>query len=230
MKLQIKPKNQKTKQELFLALSLIIILISISIAAICGEIKEGCSKEPSTTPMATEQNVPAEAPNPETIEGQIYRLLLQYEISPAGACGILANAKAESDMQPDNLENFYNRKFGVTDTEYTELADKGELDFVHDAAGYGLWQFTYYSFKQVLLDTAKSNGTSVSDVETQVEALIKILKTPEFSKLFRFLKETSNQEDAAKEFMLVFERPANQSESAIATRTAFATEFYKIFN
>lgn len=230
MKIQIKPKNQKTKQELFLALSLIIILISISIAAICGEIKEGCSKEPSTTPMATEPNVPTETQNPETIEEQIYHLLLQSGFSKAGACGILANAKAESDMLPDNLENFYNRKFGVTDAEYTKLADKGEFDFVHDTAGYGLWQFTYYSFKQVLLDTAKSNGMSVSDVETQVEALIKILKTPEFSKLFRFLKETNNPEDAAKEFMLIFERPANQSELAIANRVAFATEFYKNFN
>lgn len=230
MKFQIKPKNQKTKQELFLALLLIIILISISTAAICGEIKEGCSKEPDITLMATEPNFPIEASSPETVEEQIYRLLLQYEISPAGACGILANAKAESDLCPNNLENFYNRKFNTTDTEYTNLVDKGEIDFVHDAAGYGLWQFTYYSFKQVLFDTAKSNGTSVSDVKTQVEALIKILKTPEFSKLFKFLKEASIPESAAKEFMLVFERPANQSESAITTRAVFATEFYKIFN
>lgn len=230
MKLQIKPKNQKTKQELFLALSLIIILISISIVAICGKIKEGCSKESDITPMATEPNFPIEAPNPETVKEQIYRLLLQYEISPAGACGILANAKAESDLCPNNLENLYNRKFGVTDAEYTELADKVEIDFIHDAAGYGLWQFTYYSFKQVLLDTARANGTSVSDVETQVETLVKILKTPEFSKLFKFLKETNSSESAAKEFMLIFERPANQSESAIAARAAFATEFYKIFN
>lgn len=230
MKLQIKPKNKKTKQELFLVLSLIIILISISIAAICGEIKEGCSKEPDITLMVTEPNFPIEASSPETVEEQIYRLLLQYEISPAGACGILANAKAESDLCPNNLENFYNCKFGVTDAEYTELADKGEIDFVHDAAGYGLWQFTYHSFKQVLLDVAKLNGTSVSDAETQVEALIKILKTPEFSKLFKFLKETNSSESAAKEFMLVFERPANQSESAIATRAGFATEFYKNFN
>ena len=143
MRLQIKPKNQKTKQELFLALLLIIILISISTAAICGEIKEGCFKEPDITPTATEPNFFTEAPNPETVEEQIYRLLLQYEISPAGACGILANAKAESDLCPNNLENFYNRKFNATDTEYTNLVDKGEIDFVHDAAGYGLWQFTY---------------------------------------------------------------------------------------
>ena len=77
---------------------------------------------------------------------------------------------------------------------------------------------------------ARTNGASVSDVRTQVEALIEILKTPEFSKLFRFLKETNSPENAAKEFMLVFERPANQSESAITTRVVFATEFYKIFN
>ena len=165
-----------------------------------------------------------------SVERQVYDILLKSGISPAGACGILANAKAESNLCPNNLENFYNRKFAVTDTEYTNLADKGEIDFIHDTAGYGLWQFTYYSFKQVLFDMARTNGTSVSDVETQTETLIEILKTSEFSKLFKFLKETSSPESAVKEFMLVFERPANQSESVIATRTVFATEFYKIFN
>lgn len=167
---------------------------------------------------------------PVSVERQVYDTLVEFGISPAGACGILANAKAESDLCPNNLENFYNRKFAISDAEYTNLADKGEIDFVHDASGYGLWQFTYYSFKQVLFDMARTNGTSVSDVRTQVEALIEILKTPEFSKLFRFLKETNSPENAAKEFMLVFERPANQSESAIAIRAVFATEFYKIFN
>lgn len=164
------------------------------------------------------------------IDEQIYNALIKFGISPAGACGILANAKAESDLQPDNLENFYNRKFSLSNAEYTALADRGEIDFVHDAAGYGLWQFTYYSFKQVLLDAAKVKKTSVSDIGTQVEVLVKILETPEFSKLFKFLKTTDSPEEAAKEFMLVFERPANQSESAIATRVVFATEFYKIFN
>lgn len=167
---------------------------------------------------------------PVSVERQVYDTLVEFGISPAGACGILANAKAESDLSPNNLENFYNRKFAISDAEYTNLADKGEIDFIHDAAGYGLWQFTYYSFKQVLFDVARTNGTSVSDVRTQVETLIEILKTPEFSKLFRFLKETNSPENAAKEFMLVFERPANQSESAISTRAVFATEFYKIFN
>ena len=45
---------------------------------------------------------------PVSVESQVYDTLVEFGISPAGACGILANAKAESDLCPNNLENFYN--------------------------------------------------------------------------------------------------------------------------
>ena len=210
---------------------IVITILLISIALVfffafyigtSGGLDTKTSEEYTISTIKTTNDV---VHKPVSVERQVYDTLVEFGISPAGACGILANAKAESDLCPNNLENFYNRKFAISDVEYTNLADKGEIDFVHDTAGYGLWQFTYHSFKQVLFDMARTNGASVSDVKTQVKTLIEILKTPEFSKLFRFLKETNSPENAAKEFMLIFERPANQSESAIATRVVFATEF-----
>ena len=127
-------------------------------------------------------------------------------------------------MNSYNMEDCYNKKFGVTDEEYTKLADLEQIDFVNDKIGYGLWQFTYYEFKQVLLDIAKEDGKSVGDVETQVKAMIEILKTPEFSGLMKFLKNTADPSLAAEEFMLVFERPANISTIARSERANCAIE------
>ena len=184
-------------------------------------------KDTTETPAETTASVDRE---PVSVERQVYDILIKAGISHAGACGILANAQAESEFCSDNMENYYNKKFGVTDEEYTQLADLGQIDFVNDAVGYGLWQFTYYEFKQVLLDTARSNGASVSDVETQTETLIKILKTPEFSKLMKFLKNTSDPALASEKFMLVFERPAVISTSARHERADLAIEFSNNIN
>lgn len=223
----------KTKAcEWIIVIVLLIATVLVSSFAILIGTSGGfdsCISEKDTTTTPAEKREVIDH-KPVSVERQVYDILIKEGISNAGACGVLANAKAESDLQPDNLENLYNRKFSISDAEYTELADKGKIDFVHDAAGYGLWQFTYYEFKQVLLDTANDDSTSISDVETQVKALVKILKTPEFSKLFKLLKETEDIEVASIEFMLVFERPANTGESAKATRVAFANEFYKNFN
>ena len=215
---------------------IVIILLSAIILASFFAISVGTSggfdsyvseKDTTETPAETTASVDHE---PVSVERQVYDILVEAGISHAGACGILANAQAESEFCSDNMENSYNKKFGVTDAEYTQLADLEQVDFVNDAVGYGLWQFTYYEFKQVLLDTARSNGASVSDVETQTETLIKILKTPEFSGLMKFLKNTSDPALASEKFMLVFERPAVISTSARHERADLAIEFSNNIN
>lgn len=223
----------KTKtRELIIVIILLSAIALVSFFAISIGTSRGfdsyVSEEDTTTaPDETTANVDRE---PVSVEKQVYNILIEAGISNAGACGILANAQAESGFCSDNMENYYNKKFGVTDEEYTQLADLEQVDFVNDAVGYGLWQFTYYEFKQVLLDTAKSNGASVSDVETQVETLIKILKTPEFSGLMKFLKNTSDPALASDMFMLVFERPENTSTSARSERSNCAIKFSNNIN
>lgn len=205
----------------------LVTFFAISIGTSGGFDIKASEEDTTTTPAETTASVDHK---PVSIERQVYDILVESGISHAGACGIIANARAESGFCSDNLENYYNRKFGVTDEEYTKLADLEQVDFVNDSAGYGLWQFTYYEFKQVLFDTAKSNGTSVSNVETQVKTLIKILKTPEFSGLMKFLKNTSDPALASEEFMLVFERPANISASARSERVNCAIELSNNIN
>ena len=205
----------------------LVSFFAISIGTSGGFDSYASEKDTTTTPADTTTTVDHK---PVSVERQVYKLLVEAGISQAGACGIIANAQAESDLCPDNLENHYNRKFGVTDAEYTRLADLEQIDFVNDAAGYGLWQFIYHEFKKVLFNTAKSNGASVSNVETQVKALVKILKTPEFSGLMKFLKNTSDPGLAAEEFMLVFERPANINTGARSERTNCAIELYNNIN
>lgn len=215
---------------IFIILLSAIVLVSffaISIGTSGGFDSYVSEKDTTETPAETTASVDRE---PVSVERQVYDILIKEGISHAGACGILANAQAESDLCSNNMENSYNKKFGVTDEEYTQLADLEQVDFVNDAVGYGLWQFTYYEFKQVLLDTARSNGASVSDVKTQVETLIKILKTPEFSELMKFMKNTSDPALAADMFMLVFERPANISASARSERANCAIEFSNNIN
>lgn len=71
-----------------------------------------------------------------------------------GAAGMMGNLYAESGLKPTNLQNTYEKSLGMTDAEYTAKVDNGSYsNFVHDKAGYGLAQWTYYSRKQNLLDT-----------------------------------------------------------------------------
>lgn len=166
----------------------------------------------------------------KSIEEQIYDILIQKGFSSTVACGIMGNMKAESNMIPNNLQNSYNYKFEMTDEEYTMNVDCGNLEFVHDKAGYGLLQFTFSGFKKELLNTAKENNKSISDIEIQIDVLIKLLNTNEFNSLNRDMNNMETPKEVAIAFMLRFERPANQSEVEQVKRAGYAEEFFSKFN
>ena len=166
----------------------------------------------------------------KSIEEQIYNILIQKGFSSTVACGIMGNMKAESDMIPNNLQNSYNSKFGMTDEEYTMNVDCGNLEFVYDKAGYGLLQLTFSGFKKELLNTAKENNKSISDIETQIDVLIKLLNTNEFNSLNRDMNNMKTPKEVAIAFMLHFERPANQNETEQIKRAGYAEEFFSKFN
>ncbi|MBP3801386.1 MAG: hypothetical protein J6I85_05145 [Clostridia bacterium] len=68
----------------------------------------------------------------------------------------MGNMKAESALNSKNLQQSYERKLGFTDDTYTEAVDKGTYkNFIHDKAGYGLVQWTYWSLKEELYNYAK---------------------------------------------------------------------------
>ena len=104
-------------------------------------------------PAVPEEETTYEAPAGTDNETVIYNFLTKnMGLNCAAACGVIANLNAESALNPKNLQNSYEKSLGYTDSSYTAAVDSGAYDnFVKDAAGYGLAQWTYWSRKQNLL-------------------------------------------------------------------------------
>ena len=87
--------------------------------------------------------------------------------NPYGVAGVMGNFYAESALKSTNLQNTYEKKLDMTDEEYTKAVDNGSYtNFVNDKAGYGLFQATFWSIKESLLNYAKSKGASIGDRDT----------------------------------------------------------------
>lgn len=154
----------------------------------------------------------------------IYTKLVSAGMSPAGACGLMGNMNAESAMRANNAQDGMTR---MSDAEYTATVDNGiYTNFVKDAVGYGLCQWTYHTRKQELLNFAKSKGVSIGNEDMQVEFAIKELKRDNAS-LWKFLCSTTDIEEAASRICKEYERPAVNN---ITVRANAAKQFYNQFS
>ena len=161
--------------------------------------------------------------NGNTNEEKIWNFLYSKLKNPYGVAGIMGNMYAESGLRPNNLQNSYEAKLGYTDDSYTSAVDKKiYTNFVKDAAGYGLAQWTYWSRKQKLLEFARSERKSIGDGMMQMRFLMKELSVG----LIGRLNAAQSASEAAKMFMLEFERPGDQSERAQNGRAKIAEEVY----
>ena len=159
---------------------------------------------------------------------KIWNYLKAAGLSDCGAAGLMGNLKAESGLNPMNLQNSYERKLGYSDADYTVAVDNGIYDgFVNDKAGYGLAQWTYWSRKQALLAHVRSRNASIGDLEAQLSFLMKELAG--YSGMMDTLKTAKTVKQASDKVLLDFERPADQSETAKARRAGFGQEYYKQF-
>ena len=160
---------------------------------------------------------------------KIWSYLKAQGLTDAGVAGVMGNIYAESGLKPDNLQNSYEGKLGMADAEYTEMVDRGTYpNFVHDKAGYGLCQWTYWSRKEALLAYAKAKGTSIGDLDMQLEFLMKEL-SGSYKAVLAALKTAASVQAASDAVLLQFERPADQSEAAKARRAGYAQMFYDKF-
>ncbi len=162
----------------------------------------------------------------------IYKVCRAAGMTYAGAIGMLGNLQGEtSDFDPMSLETQYANRFGLTDAEYTRRADAGEkihgdYYFSHDAAGYGIVQWTYWSRKKGLLDFAKAVGKSVGDLDVQIAYMLKEL-SGYYTAAWTVLTATESIYEAVKICVTVYEKPANQAD-AINRRTAYANAWAKL--
>lgn len=148
----------------------------------------------------------------------ILTALVRGGMTPIAACAMGGNMTAESNMQSNIAQRGMTT---LTDEEYTKAADSGAIDFVHDAVGYGLCQWTYYSRKQALLDYARSCGVSVGDETMQVQFCLNEIRT-DYPRLWAYL-QTTQDIHCAGDICTDYERPAVNN---IRDRIAYANALY----
>ena len=159
----------------------------------------------------------------------IWDFLKKEGFNDYGAAGLMGNLYAESGLLPNNLQNTFNSKLGLSDEEYTKRVDNGTYtNFVHDSAGYGLAQWTYWSRKQNLLNFAKSRGKSIGDLEIQLQFLITELRNSYKNSVYNILKTATSIQQASDAVLLNFECPAN-AQAQKTKRAQLGQNYYNKF-
>ena len=93
------------------------------------------------------------------MEKRIWDFLKAEGFNDFGIAGLMGNLFAESRLLPNNMEDKYQSKLGYNDESYTRAVDNNTYtNFVKDAVGYGLAQWTYWTRKQNLLNFARKNN------------------------------------------------------------------------
>ena len=159
-------------------------------------------------------------------EQKIWSFLMQEISNPYGVAGLMGNIKAESNFNPCNLQNSYEKKLGFTDESYTKAVDNGTYarnKFCRDSAGYGLCQWTYWSRKQNLYDTLKKSGASIGDLFSQLSFMLDELRA---YRLLDSLKTAKTVKEASDIILTRYEKPADQSESAKKRRAEMGQTIY----
>lgn len=143
-----------------------------------------------------------------------------------GVAGLMGNLKAESGLNPKNLQNSFEKKLGMNDDEYTAAVDNGTYkNFIKDGAGYGLAQWTFWSLKQELYNYSKSVNKSIGDLNMQIAVLLKQLQT-KYPNTWKILQNATTVKQASNEVLFKFERPRNQGIKVQQTRLKYAQEIY----
>ena len=163
------------------------------------------------------------------VERELYAFFKSKELCNNGIFGLFGNLYAESGMKPGNLQNSSEKKLGLTDEAYTAAVDSGNYkNFVHDSAGYGLAQWTYWSRKEAMLAFHQAKGASIGDALTQAEFLYKELSEG-YKSVLSVLKTAASIREASDAVLLQFERPADQSEAVRKKRAGFGQEYEALY-
>ena len=150
---------------------------------------------------------------------KIWTYLRSKGYSKEGTAAVMGSLYKESGLLPNNLQNTYNNKFGLSDSEYTNQVNSGTYSknkFANDSGGYGLAQWTYHSRKSNLYDATVSKGRSIANLKDQLDFLDTELAS---YGLTNAIKNATNISNANKIFTHDFERPAGYKDFNSATYT-----------
>ena len=158
----------------------------------------------------------------------IYEYLRQGGLSAAGACAVMGNMQCESAMRSDNVQD----GMGYSDADYVRDVNNGTISkysFCHDARGFGLCQWTFYTRKQELWEMTVGKGISIADEKAQCQLCINELKR-DYNGLYQYLCSDNCAIDAAtRRVCSEYERPAvNNYSPRIDAACRFFNEFHDV--
>lgn len=161
---------------------------------------------------------------------KIWNFLLEFIMNEHGVAALMGNLEAESGLKPTNLQDSTENRLNYADDTYTAAVDSGKYtNFVHDSAGYGLAQWTYWSRKQGLLDYVRSAGKSIGDLECQLVYLAKELST-NYKSVLNTLKTATSVKAASDVVLKDFEKPKIQTEKVKTERAANGQKYYDLYS
>lgn len=142
---------------------------------------------------------------------QIWNYLTgQLGITKEGAAGLMGNMEKESGLIPNNLEDLYQIRYGLTDEGYTASVDNGSYtrdQFINDQFGYGLVQWTKPAERKAgLYDTARQMGVSVGNIAAQLSWLMQELQG-NYKGVYDILRTTTDVRQASNAVLHDFESP-----------------------
>jgi hypothetical protein len=147
-----------------------------------------------------------------------------------GTAALMGNLYAESALNPTNLQNSYETSLGYTDASYTAAVNSGAYSkdsFIHDQAGYGLAQWTYWSRKEGLYNFWKAQGySSIGDIELQCNWLFLEL-IGSYSGVFSTLQNCESIREGSDKVLHDFENPAVQTEAVEILRESYGRVYYE---
>lgn len=147
----------------------------------------------------------------------------------AGAFGLLANIFCESRFNPKNMQDSFEAKLGMDDETYTASVDSGAYSpeaFAHDACGYGLSQWTFWSRKSMLYTYCKEANDSIGSLTAQLEFMAREIKL-NYKSVYDVLTTATDRAEACKYVMLNYERPADMSANAQKVRVGYCNALYE---
>ena len=137
----------------------------------------------------------------------IWNFLKGKCLNDYAVAGLMGNLYCESSLRPNNLQNSFEKKLGYNDKSYTTAVNNGTYkNFVHDSAGYGLAQWTWWSRKQALLYFAQKRNASIDDLVTQLEFLWEELGA--YEHVMKVLSKATSIKEACNVVLREYERPA----------------------
>ena len=164
-------------------------------------------------------------------EFELYKALKAKGLPLKAIAVCLGHGQAESGNECDRVQGDFaaDRHYSK---EYTQKVDANIIprdDFVFhgpNGGGFGWLQWTFWARKAGLWNVAKDNGWSVGSVEAAVAWFWDELHQGEYVAVLNALQSDMSIREMSDVFMHRFERPADQSEGACASRAAMCQQIY----